>query len=118
MKTYKNLVSEISAFRQQFREVENRYPGVHMFMSVAGRYINRPEKLKDGKLVRLLKKLKLKSDISNFSQSDFSRISKFIALNGLDDVEKTRIFFQNAKSGISNDPIDEEDDEDDDGEME
>lgn len=107
MKNYKTLITEISAFRKQFRENEIRYPGVHMFMTVASRYLNRPEKLKDSKLVRLLKRLRLRSDISDFRKSDFMRVHKFMGSNNLTDVEGVRLFFSNAKEGISNNTVDD-----------
>ena len=102
MKTYKQLINEVSEFRRQFRETEIRYPGVYQFMTVAARFLNRPEKLKDRKLVRLLKRLRMRSDIQNFSKADLMRTYKFINANNLHDIEAVRTFFNNAKEGIPN----------------
>lgn len=115
MKSYTVFLSEISDFRKNFRESEMRYPGVHMFMTIAARFLNRPEKLKDPKLVRLLKRLRIKGDINAFSKSDFNRVYRFITQNNLNTVEDVRLFFSNAKAGISNDTTDAgiyDDDED------
>lgn len=101
MKTYITFITEISAFRQTFRENEIRFPGVYMFMTVASRYLNRPEKLKDNELVRLLKKVRIRSDISDFTKADFNRVYKFIIDNDLNTIEKTRTYFNNVKKGIS-----------------
>lgn len=115
MKSYKQLINEISAFRQQFRETEIRYPGVYQFMTVAARYLNRPEKLKDRSLVRLLKRLRMRSDVGDFRKADLARVYRFIKDNDLHEIEAVRTFFQNAKDGISNDTVynDEDDMEDD-----
>jgi len=114
MKEYKEFITEISAFRQQFRETEIRYPGVYQFMTVAARYLNRPEKLKDRKLVRLLKRLKRRSDIQDFTKADLMRVYKFIELNNLQEIEAIRTFFFNAKNGIPNNTVDTGIDDDDD----
>lgn len=105
MKDYSTFINEISAFRQKFRENEIRYPGVQMFMTIATRYLNRPEKLKDSKLVRLLKRLRIRGDINNFTKGDFSRVYKFVRANNLNDVDRVRTYFQNAKDGIDNNTI-------------
>ena len=102
MKTYKSLISELTEFGNQVRQTEIRYPGVYQFMTVAARYLNRPEKLKDRKLVRLLKRLRLRSDVGNFTKADLMRTYKFINANNLQDIEAVRTFFQNAKEGIPN----------------
>lgn len=93
MKTYKNLILEITVFRKRFFEIERRYPDVNQFMSVASRWVLRAKRIKDRDLKRLLIKLKRKTDIMDFSQKDLQRISKFVNDRNLHSIEAVRNLF-------------------------
>ncbi len=110
MKTYLRFISEISDFTKEFRKREQKFPGVYMFMSVVGRYVNRPEKLNDRDLARLLKRLKHKSDISAYTVSDFIRIEKFMNNKGLHTLDQVRSYMQSVLNKEEYTPENEGDD--------
>jgi len=93
MKTYKTFILEASEFVKKLRSSEKRYPGVYMFMTVAAKYLMYPDRLKDGDASRLLKRLRLKSDVSDFSNNDMARTYAFMQSKGLATIEDVRAYF-------------------------
>ena len=93
MKSYKEYIVESESFRKRFRVIDNKYPGVFQFMSVASRWILRAKRIKNKELRTLLTRLKRKTDIMAFSQKDFRRVYKFIKDKNLSDIESIRRMF-------------------------
>lgn len=96
MKTYESLVQENSEYIQKAREMEIRFPGVQQFYSVFARHLNKPNKVKNRELARLMKRLKRKHDIFDYTRTEWNKIRKFIDKYELNSAEEMKRFMMDA----------------------
>ena len=110
MKTYKDIISELSTFKKTFRGIERMYPGVSQFLSVANRWILKAKRFKNMDLRRLLSRLKRRPDVSDMSKADLKKIHDFIKEYEINTIQDVRHVFadysdftKRAKEGESKD---------------
>jgi hypothetical protein len=106
MKIYKQFINEISPFIGSLQLIDKKYPKVVPFISVATRFINKPGKLKNPKLRKVLRRLQGKTDILRYSASDLKMVQRYIDDNNLYTIDDVRQHFYPDKDG--NDEWDED----------
>jgi hypothetical protein len=104
MKTYNQFINEMSPFLLGLMQIEKRYPGVLPFLSVATRFINKPGKIKDPELRKVLRKLQGASDVGLYTPSKMKLVQNYVNAHNLETVEDVRNLFYP-------DGVEEDDDE-------
>jgi hypothetical protein len=93
MKTYNQFINEMSAFLLGLMQIEKKYPGVLPFLSVATRFINKPGKIKDPELRKVLRKLQGDSDVGLYTPAKMKMIQNYVKTHNLERIEDVRNLF-------------------------
>lgn len=108
MKTYIQFINEMSTYLSSLMILDKKYPGVLPFLSVATRFINKPGKIKDPELRKVLRRLQSKTDVLEYTPDKMKMIIRYMKNNDIKTIEDVReLFYPNDKNNDQEDTTDE-----------